>query len=465
MLSACRTDKGASHSPSPTSVFSPNPAPPPSAPISNEASVLVSAHYDPNDGKNLQPAFQAAIDHAARTGERKVTNDLAVSEAEMWCPIRTSPYGLQPDGIPLVVRQPMTIDFRGLSIRLKGPNGQDRMAGQPVEGYDKPWLGGWLYVVGHDQFDLISIENVTVDGGFHGSFQTNDDHNLTDKGFRIQDTPVDEAVLKNVELRNFGGEIYYIGGFGPEKQTLEDCHFHGSAQCAFNPGGIGKLTARNLQAGRAYQVAESVGGKGHKYVGCRFYDAGYGGGTFLGGPAPSFRNGYHYSYAHWDGAGAKPWVIFEDTKFEYCDFVRVGSWVKGNLDLTDTAVLPWFEVGELRDIDLSINSVIDKSNGAAAVGIDGPRDSVTQVPLTPVGTYFQVPRDISLKIHCVRSNQARENGSRHGAAIEFYGGLIDVGSLSIQISGEARGATQLIGSIAPGFEMPQVLQNGFVTLG
>lgn len=420
--------------------------------------IRVSRFYDPEDGVNLQPAFQAAIDAAAREGAGRIVNDLPIRRGEMWCPVRRSSDGRATDGIPLVVREPVEIDFAGLEITLKGPGGGRRE--QIVRGIKGPWLGGWLYVAGHPRFDRIVIANVTVDGGFAGPFDANGRANLTDKGFRIQDTPVREVRMSRVELRNFGGEIYYIGGHGPDWQTIEDCHFHGSPQCAFNPGGTGRLSARGLQAGRAYQAAEIVGGKGHTYEGGRFYDAGKGGVTVFGGPSPGFRAGIPYYIASWDGRGEKPWVTFAGTRFDNCWAVRLGSWMRGRIATIDTVVGLALEVGHVRDIDLAIDSTCDRTNNVEAVSLNGPFD-VNERVRGHAAMRMMPPSDIALDVTCRRSPAARAAGRAHSCGIRLFGGRVDAASLDIVVRGEARAATRIDPRKAPGFVAPDVRAEGF----
>jgi hypothetical protein len=430
---------------------------------------LVGAFYLTSHGSNYQPAFQAAINDAAQRGKKVVLNDLGPILMEMWCPVRTTPFRtrtefMAADGVPLLVTQSMEIDFAGATIDLKGPGGGDRMLGQKMPNNTETWIGGWLYVIGHKLFDRLVIKNVIVEGHFKGDVNTNKEANLTDKGFRLQDTYVGEVILQNVELRNFAAEIYYVGGLGPDLQIIENCHFHGSPQCAFNPGGIGQVIAKNLKAGRAYQAAEVIGGKGHRYIGGEFYQAGLGGNTFFGGPAPGFKSGYPYWYPFWDGNGPKPLIAFEDTIFRDCGSLRVGSWVSGKIQLIDTEFIPLHSIGHLQDIDLDISSMCDQHGGFAAAVFDGPRDLVTQVPGTPPGTFVEPPADVRIRITCLRSNAARANGRRHAAAARFYGGLVDAQSFNLEVTGEAALASELFGVAAIGFEMPQCKLNGFMNV-
>lgn len=448
----------ASVTPSPT----PSPTPTPAAAVYGPEVVTVQQFYKAGDGNNLQPAFQAALDAAAARGLRKVVNDMAGASGEMWCPLRKTLDDYQTDGIPLVVRQPVAIDFRNITLSLKGVGGGNRMAGQPVSFYPKPLIGGWMNVVGHPGFDLISVENVVVDGGYAGVTRGYGDVNLTDKAFRVQDTEVERVFMKNVELRNFAGEIYYIGGLGPKLQEIEDCHFHGSPQCAWNPGGIGKVVATNLQAGNSYQAAEVIGGQGHTYNGGRFYDSGTC--TFLSGPKPGFQPDYPYSYAYWDGVGEKPLITFKDTIFDYTPAVSLSAWMRGNIITIDTPVWLNPNVGHLRDWDLAIESRIDNGSNFEALGLFGPASRDIQVGGAKPGTFLVPPSDLNIRLKCVRTARAVANGQSHIAAVRYFGGLFDSASIAIELSGEARQAFELFNPATPGFVMPKISTTNFRTL-
>ena len=458
LVAACGGGGGSSAS-APISIVgvtltpTPSPTPTPATAVYGPEVVTVQQFYKASDGNNLQPAFQAAIDAAAARGLRKVVNDLSGASGEMWRPVRTDPGDYQFQGIPLVVQQPLAIDFRNILLTLKGDGGGDRRMGQSVSFDSQPWIGGWMHVVGHVGFDLISIENVVVEGGFSEGSQGHGDVNLTDKGFRIQDTDVERVFMRNVELRNFGGEIYYIGGLGPKLQEIEDCHFHGSPQCAWNPGGVGKVVATNLQAGRSRQAAEVVGGHGHTYLGGRFYEAS--GCTFLSGPKPGFHPDYPYSYAYWDGVGDKPLMTFKDTLFDTTPAVGLSAWMRGNIVTIDTPVWLNPQVGHLRDWDLAIESRVDRGGGFEALGLFGGYPDVA---------LRQPPSDLNIRVNCVRTARAVANKARHAAAVRYFGGLFDSATVAIEISGEAKQAFELFGPVATGFVMPKITKTKFRTL-
>lgn len=454
LLAAC----GGGGSSSPSSAISlvgttPTPAPTPTpSPVAvlGPGIVGVQQFYQASDGNNLQPAFQAALDMAAAQGMRRVVNDLAGARGEMWCPARKTRSDYQSDGIPLVVRQPVTIDFRNLQLLLKGVGGGNRMAGQPVDFYPQPVIGGWMNVIGHREFDLIGVENVVVDGGFAGVVIGGPDVNLTDKAFRVQDTEVKRVKMRNVELRNFAGEIYYIGGLGPELQEIDDCHFHGSPQCAWNPGGVGKVVATNLQAGRSTQGAEVIGGHGHTYIGGRFYDSGTC--TFLSGPKPGFQPGLPYSSAYWDGLGEKPLMTFRGTVFENTPPVSLSAWMRGNIITIDTPVWLNPHVGHLRDWDLSIESRVDRGSNFEALGFfGGYAGFASALP----------PSDMKIRINCVRTANSLANGNSHAAAVRYFGGVFNSSTIELEISGEAQEAFQMFSAPDPGFIMPQISATNF----
>ena len=426
-----------------------------------EEPIRVSPFYRPEHGANLQPAFQAAIDRAAKLRRGKVVNDFGPIEAEMWCPIKYSGFSdVASDGIPLVIREPLHIDFAGASFALKGPGGGDRR--QFIAGPDYPWFGGWLRVVGYPGFGRVTIENVKVDGGFAGSVTSNAGSNVSDKGFRVQDTDVKEVYLSEVELCNFAGEIYYIGGLGPEYQELVNCHFHGSPQSAFNPGGVGKLRAINLVAGRSYQAAEIVGGKGHFYQGGKFYDSCSS--TILGGPSPSFRSGYPYNFSYWNEIGVPPWVEFDGTVFKHVGATYLGSWMRGSLRNVDSAIWLTPLVGHLHDIYLDVESWVDRGSGSESIGIFGPRDPKTQVALAPVDTFYEPPSNMKITVRCLRTPNAVSKGYAHACAVRLYGGLLDVSTIDIQASGEAKTMVEIFKNPDP-VSIPQVTNIGFTALG
>ena len=407
---------------------------------------------------NDQPAIQRAVATAIANGVPKVTARLP--RLEMWCPVRTNGYSASSDGIPLVVDAPLHLDFGGASITLKGVGGGNRFAGQPIGGYidgtDKPWLGGWLYVVGNPGFSRVVLENVTVDGGFAGDVYSNALSNVTDKGFRVQDAFVGEVVLRNVELKNFAGESCYLGLTGDTRTLVENCRFHGSPQSAWNPSGTGRVTAINLDAGRAYAPAEVVGGRGHTYVGGRFYDGHTAG--FFGGPDPDFVGGYPYVFTTRREDAPPPFINFLGTRFENIPgALTLTSFTRGNIVTVDAPVwLTHAGVGQLQDIDLDIEAWADRSSGFEGVGLFGPPDLVTPVAGAPAGTLYRKTSNVDVRIRCRRTALAKANGSRINPGVRLYAGLFDRESVRFAVSGECAAAWTLNSAPPANFEIPRI---------
>jgi hypothetical protein len=407
---------------------------------------------------NDQPAIQRAVDTAILHGVPRVTARLP--RLEMWCPPRLNGFSASPDGIPLVVDAPLHLDFGGAAITLKGVDGGDRFVGQPVGGYndgaDKPWIGGWLYVVGNPNFTRVVLENVTVDGGFSGDVHSNAASNVTDKGFRIQDSYVGEVVLRNVELKNFAGEICYLGLTGDTRTVVDNCRFHGSPQSAWNPSVTGRLVAINLEAGRAYAPAEVIGGRGQSYIGGRFYD-GYTS-AFIGGPDPGPQSGYPFQYAIRRNDAPPPFLSFIGTRFESMPgALSLTSFVRGSIVTVDTPVwLTHAGVGHLQDIDLEIEAWADRVNAFEGVGLFGPLDLATQVGGAPDGTIYQKTSNIDVRIRCRRTALAASNGHRINPGARLYAGLYDRDSVRLRVSGECAAAWGVIGATPPGFAVPRI---------
>ncbi|MBY6014687.1 hypothetical protein KUV75_07210 [Qipengyuania gaetbuli] len=431
---------------------------------------MISQFYSASHGANYQPAFQAAIDHAEANSLAAVHNDLGAISMEMWRPVRTTPFGLTntaqerqdlyaPDGVPLVIRKPLSIDFAGATITLKGSDGGSRWPGQLLANGER-WVGGWIYVIGYEGFERIALKNVTVDGMMEGPW-TQERRNLSDKGFRVHDTSVKRIELTNVELRNFGGEIYYTGGGnGVEEQIITDCHFHGSPQCAFNPGTVSVVKATRVRAGRSYQAVEAIGGISNDYVDCEFYESGSC--SFLGGPKPNFQSNYPYWYPLWDGVGAPPRIDFRGTVFRECGNIWIGAWTTGEVEMRDTELHVFWRLARVHDIKLKVRSIADKGSIHTGVSIGGPQQLGIPVEGAPAGTVYEPVRNIDIDLHCEATADAQAKGFGHKMAFGLVGGIVDASSLRLVASGRAKSIASVYGIRADQFEMPQVLSNGFV---
>ncbi|MEO6041364.1 MAG: hypothetical protein ABIP41_05650 [Croceibacterium sp.] len=419
---------------------------------------------------NQTPAVQAAVNYAIAIRAPRVVNSLGAVTFAMWIPMRTSAYGGEVDGIPLYVTgaKSLEIDFAGATIFRQGVTGGNPILGQTsgalVPGYN--WIGGWLYVVG--PMDRFVLRNVTVDGQFAGNVTTNADSNVTDKGFRVQDTTLGYCELENVELRNFAGEIYYHAAYGPGShdamlnvQVLTNCHFHGSAQSAYNPNSRGRIHATNVMAGRAYAAAEVIGGPGHTYIGCRFYDSYTS--LFHGGPDPDVLSGYHYATPVRRTDAVPPFLHFHDTRFERCAPTFTG-WARGRVVVIDCGVTLGTGYGD-SDIDLEVEAWCDRNTNFEAVALAGPANLTTQVAGSPTGTYIVPPHNIDVRVNCRRTRLAQDNARRHSAAVRLYAGLYDKDTIRFRIDGEATYVWDILGTPPAGFGIPLMIEGDFRALG
>ena len=400
--------------------------------------INVSAHYLPEHGLNLRMAYQAAINAAALLNGR-VLNDYGAVTQQIWEKTFDTPNVFDVASInrnrtlTIPACSSIEIDFAGANIVLKGPTGGNRFAdgGQTVPGliaagfgfatWNGKWVAGFLIVLGVIRH--LKILNVDVEGGFTGDTVNQDNVILFDKGFLCQDlgdnalgagVGMGRIIMDNVVLHGFAGEIMYDNS--ARHHISRDCHFYNSGHSCWNPSGIGKLDAYNLQAGIARQPAEVLCGLGHTYYGGRFYKGGGAGCTFIGGPDPGF-SGLFYNSPHRLTTAPPPYVFFHGTRFEDfpTSFVHLGSYMRGSIYTTDASVFlaaGFASAEELKDIDLDVYSTCDRASAFNAVALYGPA--------TDDGSQ---PKNIRLRIHGTRTELAKDN-SRNQAGLQT-GGLLN----------------------------------------
>ena len=413
---------------------------------------------------NSRAAVQRAIDLAAANGIPRVTSRLP--RMELWDkPGATG--GFSPPSTFFNERllvipgcDSLDIDFGGARITLKGPTGGARFPGQPITdiGIGTRYVGGFLAVQGAVKY--LRIANVDVEGGFTGDTINQDNVNLYDKGFLYQDLGDNNlgaglgagtTIMENVVLHGFAGEIMYDNS--SREHISRDCHFYNSGHSCWNPSGLGRLVAYNLQAGVSRQPAEALCGKGHTYYGGRFYKAGGAGSTFIGGPDPAFGSQYNDPVRRTDAP--PPYVTFHGTRFEeYNGFLYLGSYMRGSLLTTDVAVFlaaGFASGGELKDIDLDVYATCDRASAYNAVTLGGP----------PTNDGSQ-PKNINLRIHCGRTELATDTNAYMTAFSVF--GLVDSFSCAAKIDGAAATAFSAGGYVA-GSVLPLIDTTGFKTMG
>ena len=410
-------------------------------------------------------AVQRAIDLAVANGIPKVTSRLP--RMELWEPLLDDPSGTSPGWyfrnrtLRIPACDALDIDFGGAKVAIKGPTGGPALPGQAVSnlaGLGNFWSGGFLTVTGF--IKRLRIANITCDGGYTGDALTGAGINLFSKGLSCQDfgdanygpgNGFGTLILDEVTLHSFGGEIMYDNSSRDLFAT--NCHFYNSPQACWNPNGIGRVVATNLQSGISTQVAEILGGKGHTYIGGRFYKSGGGGSTVIGGPDPAFGETYATPRRRTDAP--PPYVTFIGTRFEdYTGYLYLGSYMRGSIHTTDVAVFiaqGFASNGTLQDVDLDVYATADRKGNYTAVAVAGPA--------TNDGTQ---PNNVVVRVHCATTRLAATVGGSIGYGLGVNN-LIDAATCSFTVDGSAKSAFNAGGGA--GFVMPFIDASGFRATG
>ena len=330
-------------------------------------------------------AIQRAINLAVASGIPKVTSRLPRMELWDQAVAGSSNYFLLDRRLLTVPAcNNLDIDFGNAAITLKGPGGGARYPGQPVTdiGFGTLFMGGFISLFSTIS-GTFSLRNVDVDGGFTGDTVGQANFTNYDKGFYAGDTSIGKIVMENVTLHGFAGEIMYDNS--SVEHLSRDCHFYNSGHSCWNPNGVGKVVAYNLQAGITRQVTEIVGGHGHTYYGGRFYKSGGGGSTVIGGPDPAFA-APAYNYPHRRTDAPPPYIQFVGTRFEeFASYLYIGSYVRGSILTTDVPVFiaPGFASSTiLQDTDLDIYATIDRTSAISAVSVYDARNTNVRVHMS-----------------------------------------------------------------------------------
>lgn len=417
-------------------------------------------------GINDQPAIQAAVAYASAMDISWV--EFPDKTYELWCPIRTtSPNVHGGDGHPIVITSTTGLGLRGLpggtQLNMRNSTGGSKDSiTQTVSGV--PWQGGGVHVLPGSVWpgptvDWIALENLIIDGGVTYNPADRSNTDLTDKGLWVQDVNCGQLLLRDVTLRNFAGEIYFVSGIGVN-QRLTNVTISGSPQCALNAApGAGTFIGINVVAGNSYQPGEILGGNGFTMIGGRFHD-GFAISVF-GGP-DAFQAGYYYGWPFRDATKPPPWVRFIGTSFENT-YLTVGSYTHfADALFTDTPISLASFAAKLTDITGRITSITDQTNLSSAVYIGGPDDLTTQSPFAPTGVYVEPPRNIRLEIVCKRTELAALAG-RSGDGVTIGNGIIDR-SCQFRISGEGHKAWSYLGTSPAGSIQPLMVADDFLPI-
>ena len=430
------------------------------------ASTISVEEFGARTTGNARMAVQRAIDLAVANGIPKVTSRLP--RLELWEPLLDDPNGsdlawlYRNRTLRIPACDSLDLDFGGASVTIKAHTGIGPPLGQPApNAYGGVWSGGFLTCTG--VIGRLRIANVICDGGYTGNARAGENIKVFDKGLYLQDLSdanlgpgngFGDIIMENVTLHSFSGEIMYDNS--SRNHLSRDCHFHTSPQSCWNPNGVGKVVAYNVQAGNSSQPCEIVGGKGHTYFGGRFYAAGGFGSTVIGGPDPGFQAGHAYNFPARRTDAPPPYVMFHGTRFEdYDNYLYLGSYLRGSIETTDVPIFvaAAFASSEtLRDIDIDIYATVDRRPGYAAVQVGGA-----------AGNDGSQPNNINIRIHCGGTNLAQINGRNFATGLRI-GGFVDP-SCTFKVDGYGNSPFSMdtpavAGSILPLIDTTGFRQNG-----
>jgi hypothetical protein len=409
-------------------------------------------------GVNQQPFIQAAIAYAEAAGLNGVL--FAQPRYELWAPVR--PDGVRfgdPAGSYLAIRRSVALVGTGparvvLDCRNSQGGRNDTLTqkvsvpGWPEEGKAAPaWIGHGVHVdPAAAVLDHLRMENIEIDCTVTYNPNDRSNANPSNCGLSLGDN-VRSVRLRDVTIRNCAGILYsYAGRTGAKEELLENCVFDGSPEGALRCGLAARGTYSNLQAGNAHR-SQIFGGHGHALLGCRLYDTAH---VMVlgraGGGADGCKNGMADTYPLRATGSSPPTCVFQDLLAEKIGSFEVGAHVRGRLRTIDTSVL-LANHGKLEDVDLAIESWADRRTDFDAVSIEGPLDLVTPVPGTLPGTTYALPRNLKIHVSCHRTAEAVSTGNAVLNALRFRGGLLDEGTVSFSLSGTARAAYDVSGTL------------------
>lgn len=361
---------------------------------------------------NAQPAFQALINYAKLIGCKHIVLDYA--SLDLWTPTRvnvvTDQYAQNGDCV--MITADMFIEGlpgRGTTVNQKGTTGGDiNSQTQIVSG--QLWRGSAITVIGGTSASpglynvaFFGMRNVTIDGG-RTTTKNNANADVTHKGLRIQDTVVGRVYLDNVEMKNFGGEIYYMAANNEVEQRITNCWFHHSDQSAFNPS-RGYAWVENSSFGDTYLAAEFLSNTGSVVNNCRFYNSDHA--TMMGGRNNGYL--YNYGYPNRDLTKQPDFLYLNGCKFESCGNVYFTNYVRGSVYATDTGVIiDATLIGSATSVDLDVHAWLDQDLGIGSlVNVYGPTSLTTVIPGASAPNYIKPIADVHIRLHVHQTARAR----------------------------------------------------------
>ena len=405
---------------------------------------------------NDQPAMQAAVDYALAVGITDVRFTRAAYEA--WAPVRTDPASWHQGHLFRILKGNIRLigAAGGTTITYRNSTGgtNDTVTQTAsVFGGTASWRGCGIWFEPLTDQDFFHVENLIIDGTSTYNPADRSNVDLTHKGLACWNA-CNRVTARNVTLKNWGGEIFYIGGNGVQTLLTENMVLDGSPQSAVN--GFGQRTTHiNMEAGNSYQN-EIMGNRSTTFIGGRFYDCPNM--SVFGGPDP-YPDGTYATYTHpvrktTDNA---PWVNFERTKFENIQNAAIYRWVRGSIQTIDSTIyVSGVGAYNLRDIDLDIEAWCDLRSNFPAVAITGPANLTTPVDAAHPTEYQEPTRNVYIRVRCLRTALAAANSRYFAYGLQVFAQLFDKDNCRFEIRGDARCGFALQGTPVTGFALPLV---------
>lgn len=395
---------------------------------------------------NDQPAIQASITYAEAVGARVI--QFQAASYRLHCPVRTSdpaPAGEHfYDGRPLVVSTALvmrSVRNGGSRLVFRHVDGSERSSYQLVAsasvGQPQVWRGGGIFLkcpsvmpTNYADRPALTLEDITLDGGlprteFYGwpaRSSDGDGWDITDKGIWVEaDRWSGDIRLIRSTVSGFRGEVIFQAGRGNgelyiRSGVLGDTNGNLFQSCGTN------LDIDGLLGYNAFQAFEGWSGRRGRMVNAVFEDCIATGGLSGGRLADSGSRNTPTRFTD----GETPWLSV-DAEFRNCGSVMFGSWVRGEVKLTDSTLTldgAMVYAEGLHDVDLEVVAQADKRTGQPAVVLMGS-DLPGRLTLS----------DLRLRLRCTRTEQARLAGRCYGQPVD-YRGSIGPGVFIEQSSGE-----------------------------
>lgn len=417
-------------------------------------------------GTNQQPYIQAAVDYAVAVGLSGVV--FPAPRYELWAPPRISPYidHAANDGNFIVIEGRVSLlgtHSRRTWLHCKGPKGGSlltdyQIVSGPIVGAattpgDLIWRGSAIKITGSayisdnavpdEELNSINIERLVLFSDAIGVQNSRwpamppsrmpDMENawdITNKGIHFeQNRQIGIVRAREVEITGFLGECVYTNGFGKGGFIGRDLVIKHSNGQALNSNGPDIFEVSGLYAENCSFSLEGWAGLTRgKIVDATFRNMKSGGITGGNGWAGDRRPD-----------GTKP-TLYVDARFENCRDLYPGSNIHGRLTLIDTqlALVTPVVTQVLQNIDLDVTTICDSNGGMTAIRI-GPAGGAPPRSI----------RDIDIRLHCLRTREAREAGRGFNTLLAQSGSLGP--NINIHVSGEARQAGVIYGAALPDF--------------